>query len=583
MRLCFVILLAATLAVAAGCEDRSPGSGAEDCANGVDDDGDGLTDCADPDCATADACLDRFDLTLYSADLPRRGVDLLVVMDNSGGTLGGQQNTRLAVSMLRGNLSQGPDGLPDLHVGVVTTDLGAGGQPIPNCEDADGDDGRLWTGNCVIPGGDAFLIDAWPRGCAITRNADGTCASHDCTDQHCAHAPTTTLVEEMNGCPRCKNTDDEVFWNAFECISYVYVSGCGFEQPLEAMYRALDDHPDNAGFLRDDAHLAVIVFTDEDDCSVRDPHFFDMSDTGLDSELGPLTSFRCFEFGVRCDVDDRHVTGLWPHCAPREADDPKALLYPIDRYVQFLRTLRPDDHSVVVFAQPPEPEGVRVGMDLSGVPELGLVCSGTPAVRLRAFIDALYDPVDRAWALSSSCSEPAPGHELAMQAMAQRILNALGDPCAPRPPRGCTDIAAAFGLPGDGQPCNDACVPRCTVEETTDPGTPAEASYPVDACLEVCPDGPCPGNTDATQAYAAGHPLPLDPALPVAQCWHFTHDEACTAARGAKLTLARRAAPPPRTVTRATCDAVPQAEQRCANGVDDDGDCLTDAADPDCQ
>jgi hypothetical protein len=56
----------------------------------------------------------------------------------------------------------------------------------------------------------------------------------------------------------------------FGCSATVGTSGSGFEMGLEAMRAALDVSlrtTDNAGFLRDDAALAVIFVTDENDCS----------------------------------------------------------------------------------------------------------------------------------------------------------------------------------------------------------------------------------------------------------------------------------------------------------------------------
>lgn len=56
----------------------------------------------------------------------------------------------------------------------------------------------------------------------------------------------------------------------FACIAKVGTSGPAFEMPLEGMKRALVDRVSdntNAGFLREDALLAVVFLTDEDDCS----------------------------------------------------------------------------------------------------------------------------------------------------------------------------------------------------------------------------------------------------------------------------------------------------------------------------
>jgi hypothetical protein len=60
---------------------------------------------------------------------------------------------------------------------------------------------------------------------------------------------------------------------AFSCIAQLGPDGCGYEQSLEAMYRALDPAV-NPGFIRDDAALAVLFITDEDDCSARDTSLY---------------------------------------------------------------------------------------------------------------------------------------------------------------------------------------------------------------------------------------------------------------------------------------------------------------------
>ncbi len=58
---------------------------------------------------------------------------------------------------------------------------------------------------------------------------------------------------------------------SFACIAKVGTNGPSFEMPLEATKRSLNDRVTdgtNAGFLRQDALLAVILLTDEEDCSV---------------------------------------------------------------------------------------------------------------------------------------------------------------------------------------------------------------------------------------------------------------------------------------------------------------------------
>ena len=65
----------------------------------------------------------------------------------------------------------------------------------------------------------------------------------------------------------------------------------GFEQPLEAMYRALlDPEKLNQGFLREDAFLAVIIISDEDDCSTEDNRMFSVTMTSGRRGIGCCAS-----------------------------------------------------------------------------------------------------------------------------------------------------------------------------------------------------------------------------------------------------------------------------------------------------
>src|SRR5690606_20250072 len=91
---------------------------------------------------------------------------------------------------------------------------------------------------------------------------------------------------------------------AFQCFAPQGISGCGWESPLEAMARALDnmqnpERPEH-GFLRSDALLAVLIVTDEVDCSISpgmgDALFVDK--TFWEGNL--MTSAACWNAGVAC-------------------------------------------------------------------------------------------------------------------------------------------------------------------------------------------------------------------------------------------------------------------------------------------
>jgi hypothetical protein len=210
-------------------------------------------------------------------------VDLLFVVDNSRSMSQEQEilsdQVRVMVQELIAPTAMGgqtPPAVQDLHIGVVSTDLGADGQPVDSCVKND------------ETGGDKGLLQATGRnsGCLETYVAadctsGGTCPWLVHSDAH--------PDDDVNNAP---------IWEDFKCIAALGTGGCGFEQPLEASRRALDPAGDavlggtNAGFLRSDSLLAVIYVTDEDDCSASDTRIFD---PGRDS-LGAL-NLRCANNG----------------------------------------------------------------------------------------------------------------------------------------------------------------------------------------------------------------------------------------------------------------------------------------------
>jgi hypothetical protein len=75
----------------------------------------------------------------------------------------------------------------------------------------------------------------------------------------------------------------------FKCAAAVGTGGPSIEMPLYALKLAFDDRVrdgTNAGFLRDDALLAVVILTDEDDCSRADNNF-DVANDACDSNTIP--------------------------------------------------------------------------------------------------------------------------------------------------------------------------------------------------------------------------------------------------------------------------------------------------------
>jgi hypothetical protein len=115
---------------------------------------------------------------------------------------------------------------------------------------------------------------------------------------------------------------------ALSCISHVGDTGCGFESPLEAMKRALDgSRPENAGFVRPGAFLAVVFLTDEDDCSAL-PQLFQQSTATVGKD-----DFRCAQTAYRCDRPiSPSEPGAYTGCAVRH----DSFLNNPEDYAQFL-------------------------------------------------------------------------------------------------------------------------------------------------------------------------------------------------------------------------------------------------------
>ncbi len=179
----------------------------------------------------------------------RNAVDLLVVVDNSNSMRLGQEflNNNLGTMVLR--LLQ-THGVADVRVGVLSTDLGAGGVPVPSCATAAGDDA---------------VLNPRTRGAALALHPPG-------------EGPGELFCRpEVRAAPFLQfgPSHDAMFtyWTP-SCHSHLGVGGCGIEQPLEAALRALTTQAapggPNAGFLRPEATLAILVLSDEEDGSVRD-------------------------------------------------------------------------------------------------------------------------------------------------------------------------------------------------------------------------------------------------------------------------------------------------------------------------
>ncbi len=251
-------------------------------------------------------------------------VDVLFVIDNSGSMLQEQaalsgQISRLVRVLASGDLNE--DGardfepVKDLHVGVTTTDLGTAPTRVGTCNESGGQNGAL-----------------------VTSPAVPTSA--------CQSSYTPVQSFQPGGAMTAED-----FARGVACLAETGITGCGFEQQLEATLRAVTPSTSNVtfyggtrgqgdlanqGLIRPDSLLAIILLSDEEDCSASDPAVFD-AQSPL-SLADPIPG----------------VAGQNTRCARLASQ----VTHPITRYIDGLLDLRRDNPDLLVFAPivgvPPE-------------------------------------------------------------------------------------------------------------------------------------------------------------------------------------------------------------------------------------
>src|SRR5689334_11033098 len=194
-----------------------------------------------------------------------RNVDILFVIDDSPSMLDKQTNVKTNFPKFIDVLNTIQGGLPDVHIGVVTSDIGTKGTQDP------------------APASPIGLVGM--GGCSGTGKS-GNLQTFGATGDLMAGSVFISDIKTSTGARQTNYTGN--LTDVFAKLASAGAGGCGFEQHLEAMHRALDNNPANATFLRPDAFLAVIFLADEDDCSMS--HSTLLGPEG--PALGPLQSFR---------------------------------------------------------------------------------------------------------------------------------------------------------------------------------------------------------------------------------------------------------------------------------------------------
>jgi hypothetical protein len=287
---------------------------------------------------------------------PIRKADILFMVDNSISMEQEQDNLARNFPAFIEELRKIEGGLPDLHIGVVTSDVGAG---------------TLNESGCT-PGGQNGTFQGWDRACGLDSNSRFIVASDG---------------------EKVRNYQGDLS-NVFACMAKVGTRGCGYEHQLEATRRALTVQAigENGGFLREDAYLQVVLITDEDDCSApSNSTLFGMSFPTEEA------SFRCARAGHICQGQmppAANFSAPLSECKPVE----NGALTNVSDFVSAIRGLKrnPDEQVLVagIFGWPTSGAGSYVvgksKMDrwdyMPGcVSDNG---DATAALRVKQFVDA---------------------------------------------------------------------------------------------------------------------------------------------------------------------------------------------------
>jgi hypothetical protein len=254
---------------------------------------------------------------------PQRALDLLILIDESTSMLDEQAKLQEQVPRLVNLLLTGgedTDGstpvgtfpaIESLHVAIITPDLGYSTDPSTS----------------YAPNGDFTPPDQCRDNGGAGKAGFMQVTGFTGTPREACDAVTPPQDTLYLNFPEPNFTAADLVSDV-ECLTGQQ-DGCGFEQQLQAILES-DSNPANSGFNREDALLAVILITDEDDCSTTDPRVFDTVITPGTPYEGPFTTGGALQPNLRC----------WAH---------SDALQPVQRYVEEVAKLK-SDPSQIVFA-----------------------------------------------------------------------------------------------------------------------------------------------------------------------------------------------------------------------------------------
>ena len=370
-------------------------------------------------------------------------LDILFMIDNSSSMKEMQAKLYDQLPLFMNKLTGLPNP-PSLHVAVVSSDMGAPGDST--------------SAIMCTQSGDSGQFQSAERGmCGATTLTAGA-----------------TFISDADMMP---NYTDPIA-NVFQCIALLGDTGCGFENQLGSIDRALGGDGQqpitNANFLRPEAYLGIVILTNEDDCSIpagSPLYSLHGGQQNAANPLGPIANYRCNQFGHICTdpgsgsvgeppaqpPGDAMMTGTTPTLTLKDcmSDDSGGAnnLVPVSKFINDIKKLKTDpDNQILVAAisapaapytvawlpasggtntQPGEVWpviehscGAKNGMDVNPDPTTQNSTDGSfgdPGVRIAQFVNAFPNSV-----LASICD---PSYASSMQAIATKLGQLITPPC----------------------------------------------------------------------------------------------------------------------------------------------------------
>jgi hypothetical protein len=467
-----------------------------------------------------------------------RQIDILFVIDD-GETMASRQARLVDTAQVFVDILEEFDVEASYRIGFTTTDIGG-----PAC------------GPGSLPESGALVATSCRDRLSDFRKYELDAMDEGCRDR-CAHEEIDILptqigddpvaaprpwLERIDGVANVSIDPAE----AFACMAPQGIAGCELASPLEAMALALasfrDPQSRSYGFVRERAHLFVVVVTDGPDCSLGldggaiveplddcDPVYEPCVQTfWTDPSAEAPTEGVCWNAGVTCSgaAPGPDGTTLFDDCVAADKDrygaatPPElAMLYTTDRYAAMLDELREEKaalgFSVFVVAIAGDPPGFapptfataadpaeQIAWGIApGCRDTDGVGVATPPVRL----DALIDP-DGRYSICEDDYSPALGS--IANSVRTQLRPACFDRCAadldPTTPDLELDCEAREAVPfPDGDDVHE--IPQCLPDESLPDGAnvcwlPLVDDARTDYCTELG------SNVELELVRREGHP-----------------------------------------------------------------------------